>query len=396
MTNIINLVLAWGVSWGVEGLSNKRSMYRNFVYLYSLLTVWLLIHTLVVNKRKGLITLLNVALSSIVIMAIKTKSLLTFYVLFELSIVPITIIIFLYGYQPEKLRASMFLLLYTVVRSLPLLLWVIMSDSSFINSSLLSLPITLCFMVKSPLYLLHIWLPKAHVEAPIGGSIVLAGVLLKLGSYGLLLFLPYIKLNFLMVLYFRLSLLGSINGAFMCLRQGDFKLLIAYSSVVHMGVVILGFISGTELGFTCGLIIVIAHGLSSPFLFAFSYWIYNRTHSRLLLHNRRFRPILVFILMSLVSINMGVPPTMRVWSELFMIMCTLFLFSESLIILIIILFMGIVYNLYLYTFCIHSKYSHDIKHGETITVFPVCQVVYCSYVVLFCLDLFHVSNLLIP
>lgn len=98
----------------------------------------------------------------------------------------------------------------------------------------------------------------------------------------------------------------------MCLRQGDFKLLIAYSSVVHMGVVILGFISGTELGFTCGLIIVIAHGLSSPFLFAFSYWIYNRTHSRLLLHNRRFRPILVFILMSLVSINMGVPPTMRV------------------------------------------------------------------------------------
>lgn len=100
---------------------------------------------------------------------------------------------------------------------------------------------------------------------------VLAGVLLKLGAYGLLLFLPLIKINYLLSIYFVLALLGSSLRALVCLRQGDIKLLIAYSSVVHMGVVILGFIRGTELGYSCGLMIVLAHGLRSPFIFAYSF-----------------------------------------------------------------------------------------------------------------------------
>ena len=100
---------------------------------------------------------------------------------------------------------------------------------------------------------------------------VLAGVLLKLGSYGLLIFLPYIKLNALIIFYLRMSLLGSAVCSIICIRSGDLKLLIAYSSVVHIGVVTLGFISGREVGLTCGLIMVLGHGLSSPFLFALAY-----------------------------------------------------------------------------------------------------------------------------
>lgn len=100
---------------------------------------------------------------------------------------------------------------------------------------------------------------------------VLAGVLLKLGTYGLLLFLPMIVHNYLLTFYLGMSLIGSSVRALICLRQGDIKVLIAYSSVVHIGVVNLGLIRGTEMGYSCGLIIVLSHGLCSPFIFAFAY-----------------------------------------------------------------------------------------------------------------------------
>jgi len=116
---------------------------------------------------------------------------------------------------------------------------------------------------------------------------VLAGVLLKLGSYGLLIFLPYIKLNNIVIVYLRTSLLGSLLRAIMCLRQGDIKLIIAYSSVVHISVVSLGFIRGREIGYVCGLIIVLSHGLCSPFMFALAFWLYENSHSRLQMNNNR-------------------------------------------------------------------------------------------------------------
>ena len=100
---------------------------------------------------------------------------------------------------------------------------------------------------------------------------MLAGVLLKLGSYGLLIFLPLVVMNGVLRLYFRLTMMGSTVASVICLRQGDLKLLVAYSSVVHMGVVTLGFLRGRELGYSCGFIIVLGHGLRSPFLFAFAY-----------------------------------------------------------------------------------------------------------------------------
>ena len=115
---------------------------------------------------------------------------------------------------------------------------------------------------------------------------VLAGVLLKLGSYGLLLFIPSIvKLNSLLILYFGVTLLGCSVCALICLRQGDLKILVAYSSVVHIGVVNIGIISGTESGYTCALLMVISHGLCSPFLFAFANWLYRSSHSRLIVNN---------------------------------------------------------------------------------------------------------------
>ena len=322
-------------------------------------------------------------------MCLKTKSLLLFYVYFEASVIPITLILYLYGYQPEKLQALIFLLLYTVARRLPLLLVILFGVPDITSYSLLALPITLAFIVKSPMYLFHTWLPKAHLEAPVGGSMVLAGVLLKLGRYGLLVFLPSVKMNSLLALYLSLRVIGSVVCSLICTRQGDMKLLIAYSSVVHMGVVSLGYLSGTEMGYTCGLMMVFAHGLCSPFLFAFSYSLYLNSHSRLLLNNAGTWPLPMALLLTLVSMNIGLPPSLGLWSEVFMALRFISIVTSAWILLLLVFFFGVAYNLILYTISIHSKFSLYLFDIESRTILPIVQVIFYAYSSFFCLDLFH-------
>lgn len=388
MVNIIRrLLIITRISGG--GIIINKCKHPNFIFLLTLLTLWLLKYTIVVNKCKGVLELLNVALAVVVYITFKTKSLLLFYIFFEMSILPITMILFLYGYQPEKLQASLFLLIYTVVGRLPLLLFIVKCHNCFISSVVITVPITLGFLVKTPMFLLHAWLPKAHVEAPVGGSMVLAGVLLKLGSYGLLLFLPYIKLNPLIRLYLGLNLIGSIVGALLCLRQGDLKVLIAYSSVVHIGVVTLGLLSGSEIGYSCALIMILAHGLGSPFIFAFAYWLYSSSHSRLLLNNSSYWPIVAGLFIGLVSLNIGVPPSLGLWAEVLITIRALNLMRNFLPVLLVVFFLGTVYNLYFFTSCIHSKFSTNHFSFVISYQYPVYQVLYLTYCSCFCIDFFH-------
>ena len=390
MINITNSILALAISYGGCMMLNKSNPFGNFVYLLTLLTLWVLANTVWVNKCFiGTIISLNVILSTCVCLSVKTKSLLIFYILFELSIIPITLIVFLYGYQPEKLQASLALLLYTVVRRLPLLLFIIFKELTIFKSAIMTIPVTLSFMVKTPMYLLHTWLPKAHVEAPVGGSMVLAGVLLKLGSYGLLIFLPYIKLNNIVIVYLRTSLLGSLLRAIMCLRQGDIKLIIAYSSVVHISVVSLGFIRGSEIGYVCGLIMVLSHGLCSPFMFALAFWLYENSHSRLLMNNNRPWPVIILRLGCLITLNIRVPPRLSVWAEVFMTIRTLNLIRSALPLIISLFFLNALYNLSLYTGCAHRKFRIANKTVESANLFPLIQVIFLGYSSICCLDFFH-------
>jgi len=227
---------------------------------------------------------------------------------------PTLLIILLFGYQPEKLQAGQYLLLYTVLASLPLLV-ALLSLARFLGwlapapSHLMAVALTLGFIVKSPLYLVHIWLPKAHVEAPVSARIALAGVLLKLGSYGLLMFCPLL-VHPVLLIYLRISLLGSIACRLICARQWDAKRLIAFSSVVHMGVVTVGVAVGSELGYLCAVLMVVAHGVCSPLLFAIVFRLYLHRHRRLLTANRGrlSAPLGVLMLFFLLAVNIGVPP----------------------------------------------------------------------------------------
>lgn len=148
------------------------------------------------------------------------------FISYEFSLLPMSFIILLFGYQPEKISATLWFLVYLAVSGLPLFFWVVKEEGSLVTGFSF-LPAKLCFLVslsfmfKTPLYTLHLWLPKAHVEAPLIGSIFLSGILLKMGGYGILILRPFITSHFCIFVY--LSLTGSLICAVICFRCWDLK-----------------------------------------------------------------------------------------------------------------------------------------------------------------------------
>ena len=193
----------------------------SFLVFLTLAFVFLNISSLSITPSYSLVSFLVSSLLLIVGIFVAAHSLFLFFVMYELSLVPVCLLIVLLGYQPEKISAMLFLLLYTVVCSAPLLYFsVTISTSLRLCFSTLTpnacVLVCLSFLVKSPIYSLHIWLPKAHTEAPLLGSMLLAGVMLKLGRYGLIVLSPYLTISTSLFVYLTLS--GRVVCSCICFR----------------------------------------------------------------------------------------------------------------------------------------------------------------------------------
>lgn len=337
----------------------------------------------------------SVALLGFLVLRFSVTNFLIFYVAFERSLIPTLILILGWGYQPERIQAGVYILFYTLFASLPLLLRILMFryyrrslNLRFVAKSyrysvgrlVLYLRCVLAFLAKLPIFGLHLWLPKAHVEAPVAGSIILAGVLLKLGGYGLFHLIPLFsfickKTSFFFV---RISLYGGFVIRVVCLIQIDIKSLIAYSSVAHIRLVLCGLLLFNTMSVRGGVVVIIGHGLCSSGLFCIANMSYERVGRRSLIISKgliNVIPTLCIWWFLLRAGNMAAPPSLNLLGEIILIIRVGGWNKVTLIYLGLLSFFRASYSLYLFSISQHGKYYNNL--------FSSCPGKVCEYLTLF-------------
>ena len=308
---------------GVDGLSILLVMLTTFLTPIVILSTW----TAVKEKVKGFMLfflLLEVGLTGVFL----SLDLILFYVFWEFTLIPMYFLIGIWGGE-RRIYAAVKFFLFTMSGSLLMLLAIVFiglqaktfawtelvaNRAAFSQASLwLFLAFALAFAIKVPMFPLHTWLPDAHVEAPTAGSVILAGVMLKMGAYGLLRFnLPlFPEISVKAAPYMAvLAVIGVLYGAAVAMAQTDVKKLVAYSSISHLGFVVLGTFALTAQGVSGAVLQMINHGLSTGGLFLVVGMLYERRHTREMSQFGgilKVAPVLSILMLIITLSSMGLP-----------------------------------------------------------------------------------------
>ena len=325
------------LNFGIDSISIYFVLLTTFVTPIALLSNYT---TITNNLKFFLISFL--ILESLQICAFVSLDLLLFYIFFE-SVLPVLfIIIVIFGHGKDKFRSALLFFLYTLAGSLPMLLS-ILTIYSYIGSTdfqlislyeisldyqkVLWLGFFIALAAKTPLYPFIIWLPKAHADSVLAGSIILAATILKLATYGflrvLINFLPDAT-HYFSPLVQTIAIISLIYSSFSTIVQQDTKRLIAYSSIAHMAVVVLGLFSNTIQGIEGAILLSIAHGFVSPALFiCVGGILYDRTHTRLIQNMRGlvvYMPVFTILFCISTLANTGIPLSLNWLGEIMSLM----------------------------------------------------------------------------
>uniref|UniRef100_A0AAU6PBZ4 NADH-ubiquinone oxidoreductase chain 4 n=1 Tax=Tituria planata TaxID=3133672 RepID=A0AAU6PBZ4_9HEMI len=350
----------------------------------SLMILTILISTMMTStmkKKDKLLMTMNLIMAITILMMFSSMKMLWFYITFELSLIPMMIIILGWGYQPERMMAGLYLLFYTMTASLPLLISIFyLYKNNYTDlflmkivhntSMILNISITTAFLVKMPMFMLHFWLPKAHVQAPIFGSMILAGILLKIGGLGIMRFSTITENSSLLMStwWYSISISGSIIISMICMVQGDMKSMIAYSSITHMSMCLMSIISMTKTGFLGGMMMMISHGLCSSGMFFLSNMTYERTKSRSMFINKGmmfFMPSNTMMWFMFSCLNMGCPPSINFFSEISIMMTMLSFWKSSWILIIMISFLVSYYSFFMFSYSQHGQFSSNYSSSNS-------------------------------
>jgi len=317
---------------GVDGLSIYFILLTTIIMPIAILSNWNSIQ----SKNVLSFVIIMLLLETLLLAVFLVLDILLFYIFFESILPPLFLLIGLFG-SSNKVRASFYLFLYTLLGSLFMLLSIIVMSSimgttdfdalskanfSYITQLFLFYGIFIAFAVKTPVIFLNTWLLKAHVESPLSGSIILAGIVLKLSLYGIfrlmLPLLPKASLNYTYIIYV-IGIITIIYASFSTLRTIDIKELIAYSSVSHAAVYLIGAFSNTVQGIEGAIVLGLAHGFVSPGLFICAGGIlYDRSSTRLITYYRgmaQIMPVFSILFLILSLGNSGTPLTLNFLGE---------------------------------------------------------------------------------